>query len=199
MVLTEYIPVAKTTKEFGNGPVSNSPAIPLPTAFYRCKIPLPAGSAKAEHVTDRERLFGTDRVLFEGSKAFFPCRQGNAQRMLPGRLLDVPAKLVAHGRQHLAGKIGLAARAEALKECGRQDVCGDRLVDRRLDGPASLARIRNAPRKTGKRRVFGECARGQIQEPGGDDAAAPPQFRDVGQVQIVLIVLRVTQRCRLRV
>src|SRR6516164_4885178 len=168
MVLTEYIPVAKTTKEFGNGPVSNSPAIPLPTAFYRCKIPLPAGSAKAEHVTDRERLFGTDRVLFEGSKAFFPCRQGNAQRMLPGRLLDMPAELVAHGRQHLAGKIGLAARAEALKECGGQHMCRDRLVDRGLDGPAPLARIGNAPRKSRKRRVFGEGTRGQVEKPRGD-------------------------------
>ena len=90
MVLTEYIPVAKTTKEFGNGPVSNSPAIPLPTAFYRCKIPLRAGSAKAEHVTDRERLFGTDRVLFEGSKAFFPAGRETPNECYPAGFSTCP-------------------------------------------------------------------------------------------------------------
>ena len=35
---------------------------------------------------------------------------------------------------------------------------------------------------------------GQVQQPRGDDAAAPPDLGDVGQVQVVLVVLGVAQR-----
>src|SRR5262249_20254269 len=37
----------------------------------------------------------------------------------------------------------------------------------------------------------------QVEEPGGDHAAAPPHLGDVAQVEVVLIVLRVAQRRRL--
>src|SRR5918993_1230114 len=57
------------------------------------------------------------------------------------RLLDMPAELVAHGREQLVGEIRLAARAEPLVERRRQDMRRHTLVDRRLDGPAALAGI----------------------------------------------------------
>src|SRR5664280_2973406 len=40
---------------------------------------------------------------------------------------------------------------------------------------------------------------GQVEEPGGHDATPPPDLGDVGQVEVVLVVLGVAQRSRLRV
>src|SRR5581483_2805325 len=42
-------------------------------------------------------------------------------------------------------------------------------------------------------------AGGKVQQPGGDHAAAPPDFGDVRQIELELIVLRVTQGRRLGV
>src|SRR4029077_5787409 len=50
-----------------------------------------------------------------------------------------------------------------------------------------------------QRWIFQQGARRQVQQPRGDYAAAPPYFGDIGEIEIVLIVLRISQRCRLRV
>ena len=44
-------------------------------------------------------------------------------------LLDVPAELVAHGREQLVREIGFAARAEALVQRGSQHRRRHRFVD----------------------------------------------------------------------
>ena len=71
---------------------------------------------------------------------------------------------------------------------------GDGLVDRGLDRPAAFAGIRNPAGKAGELGILGERIRGQVQQPRGDDTAASPQLGDVGQVEVVLIVLGVAQR-----
>ena len=48
-----------------------------------------------------------------------------------------------------------------------------------------------------ERRVLGERARAQIEQPRGDDAAAPPHLGDVGEVEVEAVSFR--QRLRIRV
>ena len=67
------------------------------------------------------------------------------------------------------------------------------------DRPPSLAGIGHAPLEILELRVLDECRGGQVEEPGGDDAAASPQLGDVGQIEVVLAVLGIAQRCRLGV
>ena len=43
-------------------------------------------------------------------------------------------------------------------------------------------------------RALGQGGRGQVKQPGGDDAAAPPYFSDIRQVEVKLIVLGFAQR-----
>ncbi len=60
--------------------------------------------------------------------------------------------------------------------------------------PESDTRPRT-PTDSGRQiRVVQQRQRGQVQQPGGDYAAAAPDFGDVGQIQVVLIVLGVPQR-----
>jgi len=46
--------------------VANSPANPLPTAFYGREIPLPADSIKSRHAVDLDKIFGIETALFWG-------------------------------------------------------------------------------------------------------------------------------------
>src|SRR6516225_6226894 len=154
----------------------NSPAIPLPTGLAGTNFSLPAGSTYPVKPMIPNG-FRARRAISRRKKPIFPCRQGNRTENLPSRFLDVPAELVAHRRQHPVREVRLAARAEALIERRRQDMRRYRLVDRGLDRPAPFTRIRDAPCETRKDRVFGESARGQIQKPGGDHTAAPPELR----------------------
>ena len=41
--------------------------------------------------------------------------------------------------------------------------------------------------------MFEEGNGGQVEEPRRDDAAAAPHFRDVGEIEVILIVLRIAQ------
>src|SRR5713101_4281768 len=54
-------------------------------------------------------------------------------------LLQVPAEFVTHRREQLVRKIGGAARAETLIECGSEHLRRHALVDRGVDRPAALA------------------------------------------------------------
>jgi len=50
----------------------NSPANPLPTAFLVPKIPLPAGSANRNQITDMNYIFVVERRFAGRRNAFFP-------------------------------------------------------------------------------------------------------------------------------
>ena len=104
------------------------------------------------------------------------------------------AELIAHRREDLVGEIRLAARAEALEEC-RGEQRGRRAgLDRRKAGPAALARVRDPTAESFELRIRAQRRSGQIQEPGGDHAAATPDLGDLADVDAVLIMLRIGQR-----
>ena len=105
-----------------------------------------------------------------------------------------PPNPITKGGQHLVGEVVLAARAEAFVQRGTENRGRDRLVDGRRDRPASLARVRHPAGELRQVRAIEERDGGQVQQPRGDDAAATPDLGDVGQVQIVLVVLGVAQR-----
>src|SRR6266849_6563637 len=96
------------------------------------------------------------------------------------------AELEPHGGEQAVLEVRFASRGEALEECGREHVGGYPLVDRRVERPSPLARVRHAPRETLERRLGRERRRGQVEEPRSDHAAPTPNLRDVAQVQGVL-------------
>ena len=77
------------------------------------------------------------------------------------------------------------ARPEAGVQRRRQHFGGNRFFNRSLDRPAAFAGILYKTAVFGERRILGQRHRRQIEQPRTDHAAAPPDFRDVGQVQIV--------------
>src|SRR5215470_5328734 len=102
------------------------------------------------------------------------------------------SKLITHGGKNFIRKVGMPAGAEPFIYGGRQHWRWYRFVNCRFDGPSALAGIRHAPLECRKRWVLVKSGRCQIQQPGRDDATVPPDFRDLGNVEIVLIVLRVS-------
>src|SRR5260370_40194407 len=97
---------------------------------------------------------------------------------------DVPAELVAHGRQNLAGEVAFSAGTEALVESGAQHRGGYPLVDGREDGPAALARIGNAAGKAVEARTFLEGRRRQTAQPRSHHPAPRPHFSGVRRIRV---------------
>src|SRR6185312_11584371 len=88
--------------------------------------------------------------------------------------LDMSAEAEAHGREHLlAERMGLA-RAEAGIERGGEHLRRDGLLDRRLDGPATLAGILHEAGEILQLRILRQRGGAEIEQPRRDDAAAPP-------------------------
>ena len=104
------------------------------------------------------------------------------------------AELVAQGGEQSVSEVCFAARAEALEERGAEDGRGNGFVDGGLHGPAAFAGIGDAAGEIGEVWTLEQRRGGEIEQPGGDDAAAPPDFRDVGEIEVVLIVLRIAER-----
>src|SRR6476646_9374936 len=101
---------------------------------------------------------------------------------------EVPAKFLAHRGKHFFRKRVLLARAEAYKQrCGK-NIHGYGFVDGGFDSPAALARILDEAGIFIKFRVFGQCNRGEIEQPGTNHAATPPDLSYVGEVQVVLLI-----------
>ena len=100
-----------------------------------------------------------------------------------------PPKAESHRRQHLVLEDVLIARSESLEQCGGEHVRGHALVIRGLQRPASFARVRDAAAEFLERRVSGQRGRGQVEQPRTDHAAVPPDFGDLVEIEIVLIVL----------
>src|SRR3954451_25273051 len=115
------------------------------------------------------------------------------------RLLVVAAELLAHRREDLVAEVAEPARGEALVEGGGEDRRRDALVDRRDRGPAALAGVGDAAAEVGEVGRFPQRRRGQVEQPGADDAAAPPDLRHLRQVEVVLVVLGMVEGCRLGV
>src|SRR5206468_6722869 len=73
---------------------------------------------------------------------------------------------------------------------------GHCLVDSGFDRPSTFTRIRHAPLERGKCWVREQRGGGEVQQPGGDHAAAPPDFGNILKVEVVLIMFGIAQRRR---
>src|SRR5262245_14366500 len=113
------------------------------------------------------------------------------------RLLDVAAKLTSHRRQEAVAVVGLTPGAEALIQRGAEHVGRHALVDRRQHRPSALTGVGHTTRELLELWRLCERGRGQIEQPRRDDAAAAPYLGDRWNVELVLVVARVAQRCRL--
>src|SRR6516225_5804692 len=76
---------------------------------------------------------------------------------------------------------------------------GHGLVNRGLDRPAPLARVRNSAFEFLQNRILDQGGGCQVEQPRGNHAATPPYLCDVWQIEVVLVVFRVAQWCRLGV
>src|SRR5450756_2627533 len=106
------------------------------------------------------------------------------------------AKLLTHRRQHPIGEIRITAGTEALIERGAKNRDRHRFVDGSRDRPSPLTGIRHAASVVLQTRAVQERGGSKIQQPRADHAASAPDFRDLRQVQVILVILRVPQRRR---
>src|SRR6185503_10068707 len=109
------------------------------------------------------------------------------------------AKTKTHRREKFVLIVRLAARSEAFVEGSGQHRNRYAFINRGLDRPATFSGIGDASGKFCKVGIVNQRVRRQIEQPGRNDAAAPPYFRDVGEVEVELIMLRVAQGRRLGV
>src|ERR671911_308609 len=98
------------------------------------------------------------------------------------------AELEAHGREHPISEFFFASRHEALIQSRAEDGGRRALIDGGGDRPAALAGIGHTPRKRRQLWIFNQRRGGQIEQPRSDHAAAPPDFRDVGEVEVISVM-----------
>src|SRR5690349_5136858 len=99
------------------------------------------------------------------------------------RLL-VAAKALAHRGENFFRKGVLLARAKTCKQRRGQNLSRHRLVDRGIHGPAAFAGVLDEARISPQRRILRQRGCREVEQPGRDDAASPPDFGDVGNVEI---------------
>src|SRR5258708_4778593 len=117
--------------------------------------------------------------------------RGAGLRFGIGRLLafDVSAEAEAHGGEHLFAEGVLLPRAETREQRRGEHVRRNRLLDCGLDGPATLARILHETGEAIQLRVLRQRGSPKIEQPGRDDAAAPPNLRYIRHVQRKALIL----------
>src|SRR5258706_15534696 len=123
----------------------------------------------------------------QGTLAFAALRQSRF-------LFRVAAELEAHGRQNLGGKVAFASRQESLVERFGEHGSGCARLDAGENGPAAFAGIGDASGETLESRLLEQRNGSEIEQPGRNHAAAPPNFSYVGEIEIVLVVLGIAQR-----
>src|SRR6266436_307750 len=132
-----------------------------------------------------------------------PCNEFNAPRLrsIPGSglLFRVTAELKTHGRQQLGGEFAFTSRRETFIERFGKHGSGGAGLDAGDNRPAAFTGIRHSARKTLEGRLLEKRDSGQVEQPGGNDAAAAPDFRDVGEIEVVLVVFGIAQRRGFRV
>src|SRR5260370_22372358 len=104
---------------------------------------------------------------------------------------------VPHRRQNFGREVTFAERGEALEERSCEYRRGRGGFNRSENRPAAFAGIGDAPGETLERGLFKEGDGRQIEKPGSHHAAAAPDFGDVRQIKVVLIMFGIAQRSRL--
>ena len=90
--------------------------------------------------------------------------------------------------------IAAIARVEAIPQRGGEGRHRNAFVDRRVNGPATLAAVADAPLELAELRIGVQRLRGEVEQPTAHDAAAAPQLADRCQVDVVLVVLGMCER-----
>src|SRR5215468_3568242 len=114
-------------------------------------------------------------------------------------LFEMATESESHRREELVLIIGVTARGEAFIERSGENRSWDGLVDGSLDGPSAFTGVGHTAGELFEFRIFDQSRRRQIEQPRGDNAASPPYLGDIAQVQVVLIVFGIAQRCGLGV
>src|SRR5687767_6065299 len=110
-------------------------------------------------------------------------------RAIRGLFLLMSAELKSHGGQNFISEISLASRTEALEQRRAQHGHWNAFFDRCINGPASFTGVGDTSREAFQLWMLRESNRRQVQQPRRDDTTAPPEFRDLGYVEIVLVML----------
>src|SRR5829696_2920259 len=118
-------------------------------------------------------------------------------QLLTRRQLGMATELLPHGREHLVGEVVLAPGREPLEKRGGEHRCRYADIDRRLDCPATLTRVRHPAGQPFQLGVGVQSRGGQVEQPGGNHRTAAPQFGDLAGVDVELVVLRLFQWCNL--
>src|ERR1700704_5317273 len=104
--------------------------------------------------------------------------------LLSMRRLLMAAETSAHRGKNFLGKRMFLARAEASEQSGGEHLGRDRLVDGGVDGPPSLAGVLDEAGILIERMVLRQRRGGEIEQPGRDHAAAPPDFGNVSDIEV---------------
>src|SRR5690349_4867091 len=94
------------------------------------------------------------------------------------------AELVTHHGQQLVGISLPVARAQPFEQSERDNRSGRVLIDGFGHGPAALTRIRHFGANVFEIRVFGKSFRREIEKPRTNDAAVPPDVRDLMNIEM---------------
>src|SRR6266849_373057 len=109
-------------------------------------------------------------------------------------LFRVTAELKTHGRQNLACEVSFASGQKALVQRFGEDGRWSAGLDGGEYCPPAFAGIRDAAGEALEGGLLEKRDGGEIEQPGSDDAAAAPDFGDVSEVEIVLIMFGIAQR-----
>ena len=105
-------------------------------------------------------------------------------------LLHVTAERQAHRRQQPVLKIRVAARCKPREQRRGEHVHGHRLLRSPPESSSVLRRSpTTCPLKPSSVGSLAKRARGQIEQPGSDHAAAPPDLGDRRHIEVVLVIL----------
>src|SRR5690242_3325604 len=116
------------------------------------------------------------------------------RRLGSSLLLHVTAELEPQRGEHAVLELGLAARLEAREQRRGEHVGGYGLVDRGVERPAPLARVGDMTSEAIELGRARERTRGEVEQPRADYAAAPPQLGDLGELEVVRVILRMAER-----
>src|SRR6266851_1198913 len=135
------------------------------------------------------------RIGMKLTHAFSP----STCNLLTNRLLEMTAKLITHRRQQFIREVSLTARTEPLIKRRSQHRSWNAFIDPGLDRPASFTRIRDSASILRHLRIANQRSRSQIQQPRSNHAPTPPDLSHIRQIEVVLIMFRITQRRSLSV
>src|ERR1700730_11440281 len=163
-------PVPTAAKRGGNSP-SRCKLYSAGSSFRCARSPAPP---KMTSVTGSRAIGGV-------------CPTASCSKSDSGILLHrVAAELVAKRREHPFGERIVLARAKAGEKRRRQHRQRHGAIDPFMQRPPALARVFDVALQRGEFPVFRQRARGELEQPGADDAAFQPERRDRGEVEVVV-------------